>query len=109
MPAARKPTRLSGRNERRQTQQGRFRAAGMMNHHPHALCRYSVASLVTGQVGHFWKADPDQFSKAPKSYVACASSISAESDAEEFPATPSLTSRSESRDRKVSNSGGAPE
>jgi uncharacterized phage protein (TIGR01671 family) len=30
------------------------------------LCRYSVTSLVTGQVGHFWRADPDQFSKAPK-------------------------------------------
>jgi len=22
--------------------------------------------LITGQVGHFWKADPGQFSKAPK-------------------------------------------
>jgi hypothetical protein len=38
----------------------------MMNHHPHALRTYSVASLITGQVGHFWKADPGQFSKAPK-------------------------------------------
>ena len=38
----------------------------MMNHHPHALCRYSVASLITGQVGHFWKADPGHFSKVPK-------------------------------------------
>src|ERR1035441_5121046 len=47
-------------------QQGRFRATGMMNHHPHALRTYSVASLITGQVGHFWKADPGQFSKAPK-------------------------------------------
>jgi len=37
-----------------------------MNHHPHALCTYSVASLITGQVGHFWKADPGHFSKAPK-------------------------------------------
>jgi len=37
-----------------------------MNHHPHALRRYSVASLVTGQVGHFWKAGPGQFSKVPK-------------------------------------------
>src|ERR1035437_7852150 len=26
----------------------------------------SVAILVTRQVGHFWKADPGQFSKAPK-------------------------------------------
>jgi hypothetical protein len=38
----------------------------MMNHHPYTLSRYSVASLITGQVGHFWKADPGQFSKAPK-------------------------------------------
>jgi len=38
----------------------------MMNHHPHALCTCSVASLITGQAGHFWKADPGQFSKAPK-------------------------------------------
>jgi hypothetical protein len=37
-----------------------------MNHHPHALCTCSVASLITGQAGHFWKADPGQFSKAPK-------------------------------------------
>ena len=37
-----------------------------MNHHPHALRTYSVASLITGQVGHFRKADPGQFSKAPK-------------------------------------------
>jgi hypothetical protein len=27
---------LSGRNQRWQTQQGRFRATGMMIHHPHA-------------------------------------------------------------------------
>jgi hypothetical protein len=43
-----------------------------MNHHPHALRRYSVASLVTGQVGHFWKAGPGQFSKVPKGIPACA-------------------------------------
>jgi hypothetical protein len=47
-------------------QQGRFRAMGMMIHHPHALRRSSVATLITEQVGHFWKADPGQFSKAPK-------------------------------------------
>jgi len=34
----REPTRLSGRNQRWQTQQGRFRATGMMIHHPQALC-----------------------------------------------------------------------
>jgi hypothetical protein len=39
-----------------------------MNHHPHALCTCSVASLITGQAGHFWKADPGQFSKAPKQF-----------------------------------------
>jgi hypothetical protein len=39
-------------------QQGRFRATGMMNHHPQAPRRSSVAILVTGQVGHFWKAHP---------------------------------------------------
>lgn len=37
-----------------------------MNHHPYTLSRYSVASLITGQVGHFWKADPGHFSLAPK-------------------------------------------
>jgi hypothetical protein len=47
-------------------QQGRFRATGMMNHHPQALHQSSVAILVTHLVGHFWKADPGQFSKAPK-------------------------------------------
>ena len=47
-------------------QQGRFRATGMMNHHPQAMRRYSVAILVTGQVGHFWKAEPGHFWKAPK-------------------------------------------
>jgi len=41
-----------------------------MNHHPHPLCTYSVASLITGQVGHFSKVDPGHFSKAPK--VCCA-------------------------------------
>ena len=30
-----------------QMQQGRFRATGMMNHHPQALHRASVAILVT--------------------------------------------------------------
>src|ERR1017187_6170584 len=29
----------------------------------------SVAILVTRQVGHFWKADPGQFSKAPKRWA----------------------------------------
>ena len=48
-------------------QQGRFRATGMMNNHPHASRKYSVAILITKQVGHFWKADPGHFSKAPKS------------------------------------------
>jgi len=43
----REPTRLSGRNQRRQMQQRRFRATGMMNHHPKALSPYSVAILVT--------------------------------------------------------------
>jgi hypothetical protein len=38
----------------------------MMNHHPKALRRYSVASLVTDQVGRFWKADPGHSPKAPK-------------------------------------------
>jgi hypothetical protein len=38
----------------------------MMNHHPQALRRSSVATMITEQVGHFWKADPGQFSKAPK-------------------------------------------
>jgi hypothetical protein len=47
-------------------QQGRFRATGMMNHHPHALRSSSVAILISGQVRHFWKADPGHFSKAPK-------------------------------------------
>jgi hypothetical protein len=37
-----------------------------MNHHPQALRRSSVATMITEQVGHFWKADPGQFSKAPK-------------------------------------------
>jgi len=37
-----------------------------MNHHPHHFRTSSVASLITGQLGHFWKADPGQFSKAPK-------------------------------------------
>jgi type I restriction enzyme S subunit len=37
-----------------------------MNHHPKALRRYSVASLVTDQVGRFWKADPGHSPKAPK-------------------------------------------
>jgi hypothetical protein len=40
----------------------------MMNHHPHPLCTYSVASLITGQVGHFSKVDPGHFSKAPKAF-----------------------------------------
>ena len=60
---------MSGRNQRWQMQQGCFRATGMMNHHPQALRRYSVATLVTRQVGHFWKADPGQFSKAPKACI----------------------------------------
>ena len=47
-------------------QQGRFRATGMMNHHPQALRQSSVAILVTGKVGHFGKAHPGQSSKAPK-------------------------------------------
>jgi uncharacterized protein YbjT (DUF2867 family) len=47
-------------------QQGRFRATGMMIHHPQVLPRSSVAILVTRQLGHFWKADPGHFSKAPK-------------------------------------------
>ena len=47
-------------------QQGRFRATGMMNHHPQALHQSSVAILITGQVGQFWKADPGQSPKAPK-------------------------------------------
>ena len=54
----REPTRLSGRNQRRQMQQGRFRATGMMNHHPYTLRNSSVAILVTGKVGHFWIAYP---------------------------------------------------
>jgi hypothetical protein len=47
-------------------QQGRFWATGMMNHHPQALRQSSVAILVTGKVGHFWKAHPGQSPKAPK-------------------------------------------
>ena len=47
-------------------QQGRFRATGMMNHHPYTLRNSSVAILVTGKVGHFWIAYPGQSSKAPK-------------------------------------------
>jgi hypothetical protein len=47
-------------------QQGRFRATGMMIHHPYALRRSSVATSITEQVGHFWKADPGQSPKAPK-------------------------------------------
>jgi hypothetical protein len=38
----------------------------MMNHHPQALHQSSVAILITGQVGQFWKADPGQSPKAPK-------------------------------------------
>ena len=41
---------------------------GMMNHQPHHFRTSSVASLITGQLGHFWKADPGQFSKAPKHF-----------------------------------------
>jgi hypothetical protein len=47
-------------------QQGRFPATGMMIHHPHTVLRLPVAILITDQVGHFWKADPGHFSKAPK-------------------------------------------
>jgi hypothetical protein len=47
-------------------QQGRFRATGMMNNHPQALRKYSVAILTTEKVAHFWKAYPGHFSKAPK-------------------------------------------
>jgi hypothetical protein len=47
-------------------QQGRFRATGMMNNHPQALRKYSVATLITEKVAHFWKAYPGHFSKAPK-------------------------------------------
>ena len=56
----REPTRLSGRNQRWQMQRGHPRAADMMIHHPHALRGYSVAILVTGQMGHSRKADPGQ-------------------------------------------------
>jgi hypothetical protein len=51
-------------------QQGRFRATGMMIHHPYALRRSSVATSITEQVGHFWKADPGQSPKAPKYLVS---------------------------------------
>jgi hypothetical protein len=38
----------------------------MMIHHHYALRRSSVATLITEQVGHFWKADPGHSSLAPK-------------------------------------------
>jgi predicted DNA-binding transcriptional regulator AlpA len=47
-------------------QQGRFRATGMMLHHPYAPLTSSVAILITDLVGHFWRADPGHFSKALK-------------------------------------------
>jgi hypothetical protein len=47
-------------------QQGRFRATGMMIHHPHHLRRSSVAPLITGQVGQFSIAHLGNFSKVPK-------------------------------------------
>jgi inosine/xanthosine triphosphate pyrophosphatase family protein len=37
-----------------------------MIHHPHHVSRSSVATLITGQVGQFWRAYLGHFSKAPK-------------------------------------------
>jgi hypothetical protein len=38
-----------------------------MIHHPDRGTFPSIAILITGQVGQFWKAHPGHFSKAPKS------------------------------------------
>jgi hypothetical protein len=38
----------------------------MMIHHPDRGTFPSIETLITGQVGQFWKAHPGRFSKAPK-------------------------------------------
>ncbi len=45
---ATRPTRVSVRNQRWQTQPERFPETGMIIHHPHAPRGYSVATLLTG-------------------------------------------------------------
>jgi hypothetical protein len=38
----------------------------MIIHHPDRGTFHSIKTLITTQVGQFWKAHPGQFSKAPK-------------------------------------------
>jgi hypothetical protein len=40
-----------------------------MIHHPDRGTFPSTATLITGQVGQFWKAHPGNFSKAPKRHT----------------------------------------
>src|SRR6185437_11706966 len=58
------PTRGSGRNHRRQMEQGLFRGAGIVTHHRHAPP--TGRAVKSSEVGHFSRAEIGNFSRAPK-------------------------------------------
>src|SRR6185437_12494136 len=58
------PTRGSGRNHRRQIEQGLFRGAGIVTHHRYAPP--TGRALKSSEVGHFSRAEVGNSSRAPK-------------------------------------------